>query len=65
MVTYLIDRIRMFTFQSVPMLLIAFENKSVQVFESQNGHFCHEFHFYDQIFELNPDQKNEKSLKDK
>jgi len=29
------------------MVLIAFENKSVRMFESGNGYFQHEFLFYD------------------
>ena len=48
-VTYLIEEMVMFRFQDNYLLLIAFENKSVQLFECKNGHFIHEFHFYDNI----------------
>ena len=41
------DNITIFTFQGANLLLITFENKSVQVFEEANGHFCYEFNFYD------------------
>lgn len=33
------------------MFLIAFENKTVQVYECSNGHFLHDFHFYDNVFD--------------
>ena len=33
-VTFLIDNIQMFQFQGTPLCLIAFENETVQVFES-------------------------------
>ena len=46
-VTYLIDQLQMFTFQGTPLLLVAFENKTVRMFESDNGHFQQEFLFYD------------------
>jgi hypothetical protein len=41
----------MFTFQGTPMLLVSFENHTVQMFESGNGHFMHEFSFYDNVFD--------------
>lgn len=42
----------MFTFQGVQMLLIAFkETHQVQVFESSNGHFTHDFSFHDNVFD--------------
>lgn len=50
-VTYLIDELVMFAFQGTKMLLIAFENQSVQVFESGNGHFVYEFSFYDNVID--------------
>lgn len=50
-VTYLIDNLLMFNFQGVNLFLICFENQSVQVFESRNGHFIYEFNFYDNVFE--------------
>jgi hypothetical protein len=50
-VTYLIDNMVMFTFQGVTMLLIAFENKTVQMYDSSNGHFLHDFVFYDNVFD--------------
>lgn len=50
-VTYLIDELVMFQFQGIKMLLIAFENQSVQVFESDNGHFTYEFSFYDNVID--------------
>ena len=48
----------MFQFQGTAMVLIAFENKSVRMFESSNGYFQHEFVFYDSGFntELTKDQ---------
>ena len=50
-VTYLIDSCLMFSFQGTLLCLIAFENQTVQVFESGNGHFTYEFNFYDNVFE--------------
>ena len=50
-VTYLIDNMVMFAFQGVTMLLIAFENKTVQMYDSSNGHFLHDFVFYDNVFD--------------
>jgi hypothetical protein len=50
-VTYLIENMMMFTFQGTPMLLVTFENHSVQMFESGNGHYAHEFLFYDNVFD--------------
>lgn len=41
----------MFNFQGVHLCLICFENQSVQVFESNNGHFIYEFNFFDNVFE--------------
>ena len=41
----------MFTFQGTPLFLITFENHSVQMFECANGHFAHEFTFYDNVFD--------------
>ena len=38
-VTYLIDSLQMFQFQGTAMVLIAFENHSVRMFESSNGYF--------------------------
>ena len=68
-VTYLIENLQMFSFQGTKMLLIAFENKTVQVFEAQNGHFAHEFHFQDNVFDqfgLKPDEEeNEKKVREK
>ena len=49
MLTYLIDSVIMIEFQGTPLLLITFENHSVKLFESENGHFVHEFHFNDNI----------------
>ena len=50
-VTYLIESLMMFDFQGTQMLLVTFENHSVQMFESSNGHFAHEFLFYDNVFD--------------
>jgi hypothetical protein len=50
-VTYLVDNLMMLTFQGTPMLLVTFENHTVQLFESGNGHFAHEFLFYDNVFD--------------
>ena len=50
-VTYLIDNMLMFQFQGTPMLLVAFENQQVNVFESSNGHYVDEFHFQDNVFD--------------
>ena len=50
-ITYQIDNMQIFTFQGTRMLLIAFENKTVQVFEASNGHYAHEFQFYDKVFD--------------
>lgn len=57
-VTYLIDSMQMFQFQGVPMLLVVFENHSVRMFESDNGHYCHEFIFYDtsESYKINEEQ---------
>lgn len=32
-------------------MLVTFENHTVQMFESSNGHFLHEFAFYDNVFD--------------
>ena len=41
--TYLIENLLLFEFQGTPLLLIAFENHSVKMFEADTGHFDHEF----------------------
>ena len=46
------------------MLLIAFENKSVRMFESGNGHFCHEFFFYDNSETNNINEDQLKKIKE-
>ena len=33
------------------MLLVAFENQQVNVFESSNGHYVDEFNFHDNVFD--------------
>ena len=33
------------------MLLVAFENQQVNVFEALNGHYVDEFHFQDNVFD--------------
>ena len=47
--TYSIDQMLMFEFQGTFMILVTLENKTVSVFNCSNGHFIHDFQFYNNV----------------
>ena len=62
--TYLIENLLLFEFQGTPLLLIAFENHSVKMFEADTGHFDHEFKFHDNSLDNSATSEEEIRIKE-